>query len=171
MGRRRLKVEIKCRVSGEISCQTFISVKVLKSYNAPVQDLKLFYTSVIRSILEYCAQVWHGNLTKDQSRDLERIQKRAVRIIFPGLTYDEALLKCNLVTLESRREEMCLKLIESMHDPNHKLHSLLPNKVEDIRDRITRASGERLYNFKCRTERYKNSPIVYAIDRYNLKLS
>ena len=53
-------------------------LKVLKSYNAPVQDLKLFYTSVIRSILEYCAQVWHGNLTKDQSRDLERIQKRAV---------------------------------------------------------------------------------------------
>ena len=87
------------------------------------------------------------------------------------MTYDEALLKCNLVTLESRREEMCLKLIESMHDLNHKLHSLLPNKVEDIRDRITRASGERLYNFKCRTERYKNSPIVYAIDRYNLKLS
>ena len=64
-------------------------LKVLKSYNAPVQDLKLFYTSVIRSILEYCAQVWHGNLTKDQSRDLERIQKRAVRIIFPGLTFDE----------------------------------------------------------------------------------
>ena len=36
-------------------------LKVLKSYNAPVQDLKLFYTSVIRSILEYCAQVWHGS--------------------------------------------------------------------------------------------------------------
>ena len=126
-------------------------LKVLRSYNAPIQDLKLFYTSVIRSILEYCAQVWHGNLTKDQSRDLERIQKRAVRIIFPGLTFDEALLKCNLVALESRREEMCLKLIESMHDPNYKLDSLLPNKVEDIRDRITRASGERLYNFKCRT--------------------
>ena len=134
--------------------------------------MKLFYTSVIRSILEYCAQVWHGNFTKDQSRDFERFQKRAVRIIFPGLTYDEALLKGNLVTLESRREEICLKLIESMHDPNHKLHSLLPNKAEELEiTRITRASGERLYNFKCRTERYKNSPIVYAIDRYNLKLS
>ena len=57
--------------------------KVLKSYNASVQDLKLFCTSVVRSVLEYCAQVWHGNLTKDQSRDLEGIKKRAVRIIFP----------------------------------------------------------------------------------------
>ena len=76
--------------------------------------MKLFYTPVVRSILEYCAQVWHGNLTKDQSRDLERIQKRAVRIIFPELTYDEALLKCNLVTLESHQEEMCLKLLENL---------------------------------------------------------
>ena len=87
------------------------------------------------------------------------------------ITYDEALIKCNLVTLKSPREEMCINLIESMRDPNHKLHTLLPDKVEDIRDRITRASAEKFYNFKCRTERYKNSPIVYAIDRYNLKLS
>lgn len=67
-------------------------LKVLKSYKAPTQGLKVFYTSVTRSTLEYCAQVWHGNLTMDQSRDLERIQKRPVRIIFPELTYDEALL-------------------------------------------------------------------------------
>ena len=32
-------------------------LKVLKIYNAPVQDFKFFYTSVVRSILEYCAQV------------------------------------------------------------------------------------------------------------------
>ena len=89
-------------------------LNILKSYNTPVQDLKLFFTPVVRSILGYCAQVWLGNLPKDRSRDLERIQKRAVRINFPELTYDEALLKCNLVTLESRREEMCLKLVENL---------------------------------------------------------
>ena len=86
----------------------------MKSYNAQVQDLKLFYASVVRSILEYCTQVWLGNRTKGQSRDLERIKKRPVRTLFPELAYDEALLKCNLVTLESRREEMCLKLIENL---------------------------------------------------------
>ena len=32
--------------------------KVLKSYNAPVQDLKLFCTSVVRSVLEYCALLY-----------------------------------------------------------------------------------------------------------------
>ena len=58
-----------------------------------------------------------------------------------------------------------------MLDPNHKLHTLLPNKVEDVRDRTTRSNGGRFYNFKCRTERYKNSPIVYGINRFNQTLS
>jgi hypothetical protein len=42
-------------------------VQILKGYNAPKQDQKAFYTAVIRSTLEYCAQIWHGNLTKEQS--------------------------------------------------------------------------------------------------------
>ncbi len=38
-------------------------LKVLKSYGALEKDLITFYTSVIRSVLEYGAQVWHGSLT------------------------------------------------------------------------------------------------------------
>jgi hypothetical protein len=32
-------------------------LKVLKSYNAPTQDLNFFYIYIIRSTLEYCAQL------------------------------------------------------------------------------------------------------------------
>ena len=88
--------------------------KVLKSYNAPTQDFRVFYIYIIRSTLEYCAQLWHGNLTTEQSHDLERIQKRAIRVIYPEVTYEEALLKCNLDTLEFRREDMCINLIQSL---------------------------------------------------------
>ena len=55
----------------------------------------------------------------------------------------------------------CIKLIQPLLDPNHQLHSLLPARVEKIRDRTTRSNGEKIYNFKCRTERFRNSPIVY----------
>jgi hypothetical protein len=58
-------------------------LKILKSYNAPKDDLKTFYTSAIRSILEYGAEIWHGSLNNEQSRDIERIQKRALKIIYP----------------------------------------------------------------------------------------
>ena len=59
--------------------------KVLRSYGAPEKDLMAFYTSVIRSVLEYGAQVWHGSLTGEQCYDIERIQKRALRIMYPGM--------------------------------------------------------------------------------------
>jgi ribosome-binding ATPase YchF (GTP1/OBG family) len=95
----------------------------------------------------------------------------SIRIIYPEVTY-EALLNCNLDTLDSRREDMCINLIQSMLDANHKLHILLPNKVEDVRDRTTISNGDRLYNFS-RIKRYTNRPIVYGINvyRFNQTLS
>jgi hypothetical protein len=55
-------------------------------------------------MLEYCAQIRHGNLIKEQSIDIERVQKLALRIIYPGPAYDEALPECNLKTLKTIRE-------------------------------------------------------------------
>ena len=70
--------------------------KVLKGYCAPKNDLKTFYCCVIRSTLEYGAQVWNGNLTQAQRNDIERVQKRALRIIIPGYEYNRALQECDV---------------------------------------------------------------------------
>ena len=67
-------------------------MKILKSYNARKEALKTFYVAVVRSVLEYGAQVWNGGLTMEQSEDIERIQKRALRIMYPELKYHEALM-------------------------------------------------------------------------------
>ena len=45
-------------------------------------DMLYFYTSVIRPILEYACPEWHTSLTKEQTKQIEVIQKRALRIIF-----------------------------------------------------------------------------------------
>jgi hypothetical protein len=71
-------------------------LKVLKGYGAPKNDLKTFYCCVIRSTLEYGAQVWNGNLTQAQRNDIERVQKRALRIIVPGYEYNRALQECDV---------------------------------------------------------------------------
>ena len=62
------------------SCKTSFLLKVLKSYGASTSDMKNFYIAVIRPTLEYGAQVWNGGITKDQSNETERIQKRALEI-------------------------------------------------------------------------------------------
>ena len=89
---------------------------------------KRFYVAVIRPTLEYGAQVWNGGITKDQSNEIERIQKRALKIIYKEDDYDKVLRIAKIESLEKRRDRMCIELIKEMSNPNHKLHSLLPRK-------------------------------------------
>ena len=108
-----------------------------------------------------------GNLTDEQHDAIERIQKRALRIIYPGLKYDEAFEKGKLKSLKQRRNDLCVELIKSMMQPSHILHRLLPRQNSDMKCMATRSSGKEIYNFHCRTERFKGSPIVFAITKYN----
>ena len=57
---------------------------------------------------------WHGSLTEEQSKDIERIQRRGMKIICPEKTYEQALIECGMETLENRREKMCIKLINDI---------------------------------------------------------
>ena len=132
-------------------------LKILKKYNAPREDLKTFYISAIRSILEYETKIWHGSLTEEQSKNIERIQRRGMKIICPEKTYKQALIECGKKTLENRIEKMCIKLINDMKGLIHKLNELFPPTVGHVRERDTRLNTNRFYNFKCRTERFSNS--------------
>ena len=55
-------------------------LKILKKSGLNSHQLRHFYLSVIRPILEYCSAIWHHGLTKAQAESLEAIQRRALRI-------------------------------------------------------------------------------------------
>lgn len=74
----------------------------------------------IRSVLEYASKAFHSNLPRYLSDQIERLQKRALRILYPELSSREALADFNLTSLYERREHF----IES--DGQHKLTGLLP---------------------------------------------
>ena len=73
------------------------------------------------------------NLTLEQSKDIERIEKRAIRIIHPQYEYNQALVESNLKTLKERRDDLCVGLIKNMLQPTHRLHSLFPGKLGTLR--------------------------------------
>ena len=54
---------------------------------------------------------------------LERVQKRALRIIFgPDLSYEDTLARAGLLSLEARRHLACKKFVtETMHAKNNLL--------------------------------------------------
>ena len=65
-------------------------LKQLKHAKVPPKDMLLFYTTCIRPVLEYACPVFHHSLPQYLSNEMERLQKRALRIIQPDLSYAEA---------------------------------------------------------------------------------
>ena len=81
--------------------------------------------------LEYASPVFHRSLSNYISEDLERIQRRAFRIIYPDLSYSVALETFGLPKLHEKREKISIDLFdEIVCNPTHSLHSLLPPKEE-----------------------------------------
>ena len=66
-------------------------IRILRRSGISQADLAKIYIALIRSILEYKCEVRSNPLTKYQSDKLKRVQKRALRVIFPGHSYDEVL--------------------------------------------------------------------------------
>ena len=65
-------------------------LRILKRSNANLKILLTVFTSIIsiiRPVLEYACQLWHFNIQQYLSDQIEKIQKRALRIILPSLSY------------------------------------------------------------------------------------
>ena len=123
-------------------------------------DLLRVYVSVIRPVLEYACPVWHTSLPMYLSDHIETIQKRCLRITFPGYSYDEARSISNLPTLFERRPKLCQSYFRKMQNSDHKLHKLLP-KQRSI------PYGLRTYNTLsvplARTDRFRRSLIPWGL--------
>ena len=123
-------------------------------------DLLRVYVSVIRPVLEYACPVWHTSLPMYLSDNIETIQKRCLRTIFPGHSYDEARSISNLPTLFERRTKLCQSYFRKMHNADHKLNKLLPNQRNISYDLRT-------YNTLpvplARTDRFRRSLIPWGL--------
>jgi len=121
------------------------------------------FISFVRPVLEYACQVWHTCINQEQTKKLESYQKRACKIAAPHLTYLDALHHFKLTKLSERREIMCEKYFNSLLEPKHKLHHLLP--VPKSSHHNLRKSST-LPIPRARTERYKRSFLPYALSHY-----
>ena len=82
-------------------------------YDIIIQDIIQVYCTLVRSVLEYAAPVWAG-LPSYSSDLVESVQNEALRIIFPDLTYSQALVRAGLQTLSERRNQICVRFIQDL---------------------------------------------------------
>ena len=85
------------------------ALRLLKRNGVQSRDLQKVYCSFVRPILEYACPVWHSSLSILLSDQIEHIQKRALRIILPNMSYRESLSMLKLPTLTERRELLCMR--------------------------------------------------------------
>ena len=135
-------------------------LRLLTNHNVPYNDLLTIYRSYVRPILEYGAPVWNGALTKNQKESLEKIQKRALRIIHGSFytNYQETLHACQFKTLGQRRDDLCVKFIEKTLERTDQFKDFF---VPPPSDGMTLRHSRKFSEIRCKTNRLKNSAIPY----------
>ena len=82
----------------------------LRNLGASRSTLLNVYIKHVRSVAEFAAVVWHAGLTKENTEQIERIQKAAFAIILGGdyKTYEKACTVLSMSKLADRREKLSL---------------------------------------------------------------
>ncbi len=93
---------------------------------------------------------------------LKGLKKRALCIIYPQLSYQDALDMLELKTLSTRRGDLCKTRFNSiLDDEDHKLRNLLPPKVTSDTYNFR---NEKLFNIpKYRTNRFRDTFIISSL--------
>ena len=85
----------------------------LKRAKVTRNEIILFYTCCIRSFLTYASPVFFHALPMYLKKDLERVEKRALAIICPGLSYTDDLQLSNIVSINDYIASLCNKTFTS----------------------------------------------------------
>ena len=139
----------------------FWTITHLKRVGLKTEALVIIYNSLIRTVVEYAAQVYAYQLTGEQSERIKAIQRRAFKIIFgPGISYRWALELSGEKSLSDRRLEICRKFtLKTVDKPRYK-HWFPLNEETTHSLRYRRKYKEELAN----TNRMMMSP-VYGMRR------
>ena len=115
------------------------------------------YIKEIRSILELAVLVWHSVLTKQQSTDIERIQKMAFCIILQEdyINYKQACSVLSALTLEKRSAKLCSKFATK----NMKSENSMFMKVGTHAN--TRHTSDIVREYKSNFERFRKSSLPF----------
>ena len=77
----------------------------MTNFTTSQQDKLHIYKTYIRSVLEQSCVVWSAGISKQNERELERVQKVSVRLISRNYkSYTKAIKNLEIETLTKRRE-------------------------------------------------------------------
>jgi len=141
-------------------------LKRLRRAGVPLPDLITVYCGYIRPTLEYATPCWNAGLTRRESDRIERVQKRACRVMLGRqyLSYSDALLTLDLQSLSQRRLTLCQDFALAVTKAGRHAPWLPParNPSHHMQLRHTRQ-----YKLPTGTKRYLSSPVPTILNLLN----
>jgi hypothetical protein len=140
-------------------------LKLMKRAAMSTEDLTYYYQTVVRPVTEYACVVWSSSLTKGQLKQIESIQRRAIKIVFGNDSSQISLALNTFPSLAERRDHLTRQFFAGVMTSTSCIHHLLPDKRDhDVTCKLRNAKD---YSPPfARTESYKKSTIVYALNNY-----
>ena len=140
-----------------------------KNMGVTKEQLLTVYELKIRSLLEFSAPVFHSSLTKNQSIQIELVQKKALAIIlgYSYKSYKSALLQSKLDRLDLRRDKLTSTFaLKCMNNPRHSdIFPLNENLRQNMRN------PKRFNEYSCKSTRFYKSAIPFMTRLLNNKPS
>jgi len=144
--------------------QRLFLLSQMKRAGLQPRELLTIYKSFIRPVLEYACPVWFSSLPDYLLKDIEAVQKRAMRILLGPLPYDTQLCMSGLPTLSERLRTLCYQFYSGMKSPSHRLHGLLPDTRVQHHN-LRQARNRPLVS--SRTNHFKNSFVPWAVREFD----
>ena len=123
------------------------------------------YSKEVRSMLEMAVPVWHPGLTRQQSTDIENVQKMAMKIILQDkyVSYPLACSTLSAKTLEERRLQLCAKFAAKNVRSSNSFFTKLNPTVN------TRQPSNLVKEYRCNTVRYQKSSLPFLASLLNTR--
>ena len=134
-------------------------MRVLRRGGVIDSDLVAIYVAVVRFVLEHYCMVWNNAFPAYLSSEIERVEMRALRIIHPRSSYQEALQLAKTAGLEDRCDELCMRTFDKITKGGPLSKHLTP--IRTIAHDYSLRNSNSWASFKCKTERFRHVfPIV-----------
>ena len=134
-------------------------MRVLRRGGVIGSDLVAIYVAVVRFVLEYYCVLWNNALPTYLSSEIERVEMRALRIIQPRSSYQEALQLAKIAGLEDRRNELCMRTFDKITKGGPVSKHLTP--IRTIAHDYSLRNSNSWASFKCKTERFRQVFSLY----------
>ena len=119
----------------------------LKNLGASTCTLKEVYSLFVRQALEFAAPVWTSSLSKQNIKNLEKLQAFATDIILGpnSMSYEQRMRELSLISLEERRWNITSKFAEKFSkDPDFSY--LFPQRKSRVTHSSTKFVETRAFN-------------------------